>query len=74
VPPVQDAAQLQPDDAIAILANSLSIRESIDLVLADLPSLPDPNMVAFVDVAKADALRRRLAARRVLQSLSDALS
>jgi hypothetical protein len=71
---VQDAAQLQPDDAIAILANSLSIRESIDLVLADLPSLPDPNMVAFVDVAKADALRRRLAARRVLQSLSDALS
>lgn len=57
-----------------MLANSLSIRESIELVLADLPSLPDPNMVAFVDPAKADAIRRRLAARRVLKSLSDALS
>ena len=57
-----------------MLANSLSIRESIELVLADLPSLPDPNMVAFVDPAKADAIRRRLAARRALKSLSDALS
>ncbi len=74
MPPVQDAAQLQQDDPIAILASSLSIRDSIRLVLADLPDLPDPNMVAFVDVTKADALRRRLAARRVLQSLSDALS
>lgn len=71
---MQDATQLpQPEDP-ATIAKTLSLRDALDLVLADLPETPDPNLVAFVDVSKADAIRRRLAARIVLRHLADTLS
>lgn len=51
------------------LAESLSLKEALELVLADLPDTADPGVVVYANVEKARGIQRRLAARLVLQKL-----
>lgn len=68
---LNNAPQLPPLPTAETIASSLSLREALEIVLADLPPTADPNTVAYMDLQKAIAIQRRLAARLVLKNLAD---